>query len=46
MSDSPRFHRLSNELFSTLVQYVPDDVCETYEAVYEMLNQLSVAYKE
>lgn len=100
MSDSSRFHRLSNELFPTLVQYVPvvdrvhgnhhpefhevrrlfdsicqktqasnvkkpdlleefsqlqeitknyavpEDVCETYEAVYEMLSQLSVAYKE
>jgi regulator of cell morphogenesis and NO signaling len=24
---------------------IPEDVCETYEAVYEMLKQLSVAYK-
>lgn len=99
MSDLSRFHRLSNELFPVLVQYipvvdrvhgdhhpefhevrrlfdsvyqktqasnvekpelreefsqlqeitknyaVPDDVCETYEAVYVMLRQLSVAYQ-
>lgn len=99
MSDLSRFHRLSNELFPVLVQYipvvdrvhgdhhpefhevrrlfdsvyqktqasnvekpelreefsqlqeisrnyaVPDDVCETYEDVYVMLRQLSVAYQ-
>lgn len=99
MSDSTKYQRLSNELFPTLVQYVPvvdrvhgdhhpefhevrrlydsiyqktqasnaekpdlheefsqlqeitknyavpEDVCETYEAVYEMLKKLSDAYK-
>jgi iron-sulfur cluster repair protein YtfE (RIC family) len=39
-----------NEEFSQLQEItmnyaIPDDVCETYEAVYVMLKQLGAAYK-
>lgn len=42
----PDLHEEFSQLQIITKDYaIPDDVCETYEAVYNMLEQLSIAYK-
>ena len=42
----PDLHEEFSQLQKITKDYaIPDDVCETYEAVYIMLEQLSTAYK-
>jgi len=46
-SDKPDLNREFKELREITKNYsVPDDVCETYEAVYNMLAELDKAYQE